>query len=55
MSAATLDFEDVRVLEEKETFELINVNEASTAPQQPPKMLTAPGLMTTGNLSLIHI
>ena len=55
MSAATLDFEDVRVLEEKETFELINVNEASTAPQQPPKMLTAPGLMTTGNSNVVEM
>ena len=55
MSAATLDFEDVRVLEEKETFELINVSEASTAPQQPPKMLTAPGLMTTGNSNVVEM
>merc|ERR1712216_149657 len=55
MSAATLDFEDVRVLEEKETFELINGNEASTAPQQPPKMLTAPGLMTTGNSNVVEM
>jgi hypothetical protein len=47
MSAATLDFEDVRVLEEKETFELIGANEASTAPQQPPKMLTTTTTTTT--------
>ena len=55
MSTATLDFEDVRVLEEKETFELINVNETSTAPRQPPKMLTAPGLMTTGNSNVVEM
>ena len=47
MSAATLDFEDVRVLEEKETFELISANEASTTPQQPPKMLTTTTTTTT--------
>ena len=55
MSAATLDFEDVRVLEEKETFELINVNETSTAPRQPPKILTAPGLVTTGKSNVVEM
>ena len=55
MSAATLDFEDVRVLEEKETFELINANEASTTPKQPPKMLTAgtrDGVVTMNNIDV---
>ena len=55
MSAATLDFEDVRVLEEKETFELINANEASTTPKQPPKMLTAStcdGVVTMNNIDV---
>ena len=55
MSAATLDFEDVRVLEEKETFELINTNEASTTPKQPPKMLTAStcdGVVTMNNIDV---